>query len=238
MNIFILGVGDAFSVKHYNTCFIVQSETGFNIGIECPHPYLKILSEIKIKNEDIPTIDMIDNFVITHLHADHCSGLETIGFYKKFIEKKTVGINMAWSDLEKFCPMIEPGMGSTIANGKLIKSFPFTFFNPLMNEIGPFTIESHPTLHYTPSRALIIREGDKAIGFSGDTAFNHELIEWLAQADLILHEVGPAPGHTPLEELAKLPQNIRDKIILIHYSDYLKTNIFETAKEGTSIYIG
>jgi len=45
----------------------------------------------------------------------------------------------------------------------------------------------------------------KSIGFSADTAYDPELIEWLDQADVIVHEANYeklcGPAHTPYEKL-------------------------------------
>jgi ribonuclease BN (tRNA processing enzyme) len=239
MKVFILGVGDAFSAINYSTCFIVQSDDGFNLGVECPHPYLKILHDARKINDETPKIEDVDHFVITHLHSDHCGGLETLGFYKKFIEGKTLSLSLGWNDYHRFRDIIRHGMGTTIINEIITKVPEWEYFKcSFESSAGPFKIETRPTMHYIPSQALLIREGNKAIGFSGDTKFSPELIDWLNQADFILHETGPAPGHTPLEHLVALPKELKRKIRLIHYSDALVTDEFRKAKQGETIYIG
>ena len=62
MKVFILGVGDAFTSVHYNTCFIVQSDDGFNLAIECPHPYMKILHDARKINK-APNVAQITNLL-------------------------------------------------------------------------------------------------------------------------------------------------------------------------------
>ena len=85
-------------------------------------------------------------------------------------------------------------------------------------EFGPFAIECRPTRHSIPTRALRIRAGGRCLGLSADTAFDPALIDWLAEADLIVHETGHGP-HTPYEKLAELPARLRAKMRLIHYPD-------------------
>jgi ribonuclease BN (tRNA processing enzyme) len=247
MKVFILGVGDAFTAVNYNTCFIVQSEDGFNLAVECPHPYLRILHDAKKINNEIPEIKDVNNFIITHLHSDHCSGLETIGFYKKFVDKEDLNLTMTWNNHIQHEQMIIPGMGTSLIDGKIIKTYGFEYFKynhmgfgrkePHMSKCGPFIIECNPTEHYVPAQALLITEGNKTLGFSGDTKFDPGLIEWLNKADFILHETGPAPGHTPLENLVALPSEIKRKIRLIHYSDSLITNEFAKSTQAEVIYI-
>jgi len=74
------------------------------------------------------------------------------------------------------------------------------------------------SVHSIPTRALRIRAGGRCLGLSADTAFDPALIDWLAEADLIVHETGHGP-HTPYEKLAELPARLRAKMRLIHYPD-------------------
>jgi ribonuclease BN (tRNA processing enzyme) len=224
MKIFVLGVGDAFTIENYNTCFVVQGENGFNLAVECPHPYMKILHDVKTKSADVPLISDIDHFIITHLHSDHCSGLETVGFYKKFVESKKTNILMSRKDCLNHLNMVEPSMcGIDISNYGSMFNLYFNYFvlNETTSNCGPFEIKIMNTSHYIPAIALLIKDvgSDKTIGFSSDTCFDMNLIKWLDHADLIFHEVGPAPGHSPIEHLSKLSSNIRSKIRLVHYND-------------------
>jgi ribonuclease BN (tRNA processing enzyme) len=234
MKIYILGVGDAFSQKHYSTSFVLESD-GFFLGVECPHPYLKMLKE----NSELKISDM-DNMVITHLHADHCSGLETVAFYKKFVENKKLNVCMNWNDYYAHVGMVSPGMGRAMVDDTLVNVdiWDYIEYN-ILNDVdaipvGPFRISRKNTLHYIPSSALLISDGKYSVGFSGDTGYDPKIIRWLDNADLILHETGPAPGHTPLEDLNKLENRIKDKMMLIHYSDIVETD-FKKAKEGQVI---
>jgi hypothetical protein len=99
--------------------------------------------------------------------------------------------------------------------------------------VGPFEIECRPTRHLVPTTALRIRAGGRTLGVSADTAFDPALIEWLAQADLVLHETGPGI-HTPYDALASLPLETRSKLRLIHYPDELDTaaSVIEPLVQG------
>ena len=46
------------------------------------------------------------------------------------------------------------------------------------------------------TRVLLIEAGGRTFGYSCDTAFDPGLIEFLAPADLILHETNLGPAHT------------------------------------------
>jgi ribonuclease BN (tRNA processing enzyme) len=74
-------------------------------------------------------------------------------------------------------------------------------------------------MHTVPTTAFIVRAGGRCLGYSADTAFDQGLIEWLAGADLIIHETNPGLLHTPYADLAALPGALRAKMRLIHYPD-------------------
>ena len=64
-----------------------------------------------------------------------------------------------------------------------------------------------------------MQAGGRCLGYSADTAFDPTLIDWLAPADLIVHESGTGPMHTPYEKLTDLPAAMRAKMRLVHYAD-------------------
>jgi phosphoribosyl 1,2-cyclic phosphodiesterase len=79
----------------------------------------------------------------------------------------------------------------------------------------------------------------RSIVYSADTCFNPEVLDQLEErgilsaerkaslcsdcsvqpADLLLHEAGVPPTHTPISALAALPESIRRNVRLIHMSD-------------------
>jgi len=221
---------------------IVQSNN-YNLAVECPHPYIRILNDARKINKDVLELKDINDFIITHLHSDHCGGLETLGFYKKFVENKKLIVRMNWNDTQNHRNMVYPSMGTTLINDAIIKLDNYDYFeyrpigenNPV--KCGPFKIKSEITEHYVASHAVIIRKENKSLGFSGDTKFDRNVLEWLGKTDFILHETGPTPGHTPLENLSSLPMELKRKIRLIHYSDDIDTNDFKLAKEGETIWV-
>ena len=62
----------------------------------------------------------------------------------------------------------------------------------------------------------------KAVGrsfaYSSDTPFDKKVIDFVAPADCIFHEVGDYP-HTGLDELMSLDAEIRNKMYLVHHPD-------------------
>ena len=84
--------------------------------------------------------------------------------------------------------------------------------NPLKPVVcGPFSVECRRTIHSVPTFAFRITAGDRMLGYSADTAYDPTLIDWLANADLIVHEATTLTHtgvHTPYEKLAALPESL------------------------------
>jgi hypothetical protein len=103
--------------------------------------------------------------------------------------------------------------------------------------LGPFAIECRFTIHPIPTTAFRIAVGGRSLAFSADTAFDPTLIDWLASADLIVHEATDDNGstvHTPYAQLAQLPASLRQRMRLIHYSDAfdLAASVIEPLQQG------
>ncbi len=107
---------------------------------------------------------------------------------------------------------------------------------------GPFTIECRTTLHSVPTTAFRISASGRVFGFSSDTAWDPSLIDWLAPADLIVHEVtslAHSELHTPYPYLAALPESLRRKMRLTHYPDEfdLEPRSIELLRQGVSYIV-
>jgi hypothetical protein len=74
-------------------------------------------------------------------------------------------------------------------------------------------------IHRVPSCGFLASDGARTLGWSGDTAWDPGHVEWLSEADLVVHETSPAPEHTPVERLNGLPEPLRRKMALIHMGD-------------------
>jgi ribonuclease BN (tRNA processing enzyme) len=220
-----LGVGDTFSERHHPTCLLLTYE-GFHLAIDCPDMYRRVLLEAgKRASRELP-LSTINHVLITHVHGDHMNGLEGVAFYKHFVEQRPLHLvtspevrSVIW-DQRLRAPMERLWNGH--AFGEM--SFEDYFrFEPLSwtkeVSVGPFRVRARQTRHHVPTSALLIEAGGRTLGYSADTAFDPTLIEFLADADLILHETNLGPAHTAYADLAQLPAEIRDRMRLVHYPD-------------------
>ena len=82
-----LGVGNAFSALSYSTCLALEAE-GCWLLIDCPHPIRKMMREASATVAVDLDADAVHAVVLTHLHADHISGVEGLAFYSRFLLKR------------------------------------------------------------------------------------------------------------------------------------------------------
>jgi ribonuclease BN (tRNA processing enzyme) len=216
-----LGVGDAFSARWYSSCLLLEAD-GARLLVDCPHPIRKML-----RDAGAVDLDGVDAVALTHLHADHSSGLESLGFYAFYVLGRRAQIlthprvaeklwsgHLAGSMEESLRP------GATEPERRTLEDF---FEVHALDEaaavtFGPFEIECRFTAHSIPTTALRIRAGGRCLGYSADTGWDEGLIAWLSEADLIVHETNVGV-HTPYEKLAALPAPLRRRMRLIHYPD-------------------
>lgn len=226
LGIIALGVGDAFSARHYSTCIALRGGERWFL-IDCPHPIRKMMHEASQGGVALD-VGTFDAFGVTHLHADHASGLECVGFFSRFVLGRRPRLvahpdvlarlwanhlaagmdSLAWppghgkeAGLEDFFEVVTLDASSTV-------------------RVGPFAIECRRTRHPVPTTALRVEAEGRRVAYSSDTEFDPELIAWLGEADLVLHETGRGL-HTPLERLAELPDTLRRRMRLVHYPDDL-----------------
>src|SRR5262249_8188443 len=64
-----LGVGDAFSARHFSSCLAVTYD-GSWLLVDCPHPILKMLAHAVEKAGRGPEIGALQGVILTHLHGD------------------------------------------------------------------------------------------------------------------------------------------------------------------------
>jgi glyoxylase-like metal-dependent hydrolase (beta-lactamase superfamily II) len=222
-----LGVGDAFSELRYSSCLAVVENDGAFLLIDCPHPILKILREAREATGLPLTADRLAGVALTHLHADHASGLEGLAYYLHYALGRrlrlavhpTVRARLWDGHLAAGMEQLLPRVGADFERHAFEDFFDVV---PLDEgaavDVAGFRVECRHTIHHIPTTALRIAAGGATLGHSADTAFDEGLIAWLAAADLFVHETNHGV-HTPYARLAALPAATRAKMRLTHYPD-------------------
>jgi len=75
-----VGTGSAFNFELGNTSFLLypKEENGSTLLVDCGYTVPAVLA-------DWGKIGKITDIIITHLHADHVGGLETLGFFHYYV---------------------------------------------------------------------------------------------------------------------------------------------------------
>lgn len=171
---------------------------------------------------------LLDAIILTHCHADHDSGtlqkimLEgkitlytTPTVFNSFIRKSAALIPIDKSRLQKAFSFVPIHTGEPINIHGAMFEFNYSF-------------HSIPTIFFQVSHA------GKTFIYSSDTRNDpdhirtmHEkgimsktrrdfLLEFPWDRDVIFHEAGVPPIHTPMKVLTALPASVREKIYLVH----------------------
>src|SRR5262245_54224648 len=95
-----LGVGDAFSAIHYSSSMALEA-AGEWILVDCPHPIQKIIREASARAAAPLAPDLVRGVILTHLHADHASGLEGLAYYTYFYLRRRLPLLLHPAVLER-----------------------------------------------------------------------------------------------------------------------------------------
>ena len=181
------GCGDAFgSGGRFNTCFVVDVE-GLRYAIDFGATSLVALKQVDILHSSFDVV------VISHIHADHCSGIPSMLLDSMLAAKRTKPLIIAGpKDTEqRLRDMMESMLpGSNIMVPKFDLSFvEMELHQP--NKVGehmivtPYPADHTPKTHPT---SLRIEAGGKIVAYSGDTAWTEHVTKVSDGADLFICE--------------------------------------------------
>lgn len=236
LSLTFLGVGSAFTKKYHQTNLLIV-KGGSHLLVDCGTRGPEALHSLGIP------VTKLDNFLITHSHADHIGGLEEVMLMDRYMAHKKPSIiitqeyqELLWgSSLRGGATFNERIDGRylefedywTVERPRPVKGR-LRFLDAACGSIG---IRMFRTMHYPDSASswedsalswgLIL---DGKVLFSSDTRFDPELIQGLDDEfhfQTIFHDCQFFTGgvHASLEELGGLPQAIKARMILVHYGD-------------------
>jgi ribonuclease BN (tRNA processing enzyme) len=249
-----LGTGDAFSAAHHSCASALIYQDGHGDGltrhvllIDCPHPLRKVMRDAARAGGPSLDISDVTACVLTHLHADHASGVEGFLWFSRFAlgKKATLALHddvraRLWdghlaAGMEQL--LVEGGRTQRLTLDDVATCVSLPADAP--TQVGPFSIEARRTVHHIPTYALRVRAGGASVSFSADTAWDEGLLAWLLEADLVVHEAGHGPAHTPLERLLALPEATRARLRLTHLGDDVDRDALpiEALAEGRALVV-
>jgi ribonuclease BN (tRNA processing enzyme) len=226
MRVLITGIGDAFTTRSFGTSALIEAPHG-QVLLDCPELIHRVLHEATAASGWRDDVTTIDHIIITHLHGDHCNGLEMFGFYRRFLRgidptSPVPSVYATQPVLDRLWEKLAPSMDSPRDGvpSTLEDYFQTHLVAPKSEaQIAGLTVRCRFTGHPVPTIGLLISDGKSTLGWSGDTPFEQAHIDWLSEADLIAHESGSGAAHTEIESLNALPDALRAKMRLIHLPD-------------------
>jgi ribonuclease BN (tRNA processing enzyme) len=221
-----LGVGDNFSSRYYPTSLLLFLGAE-RLLIDCPSPLPKILREAADRSGRPIALADLRHVILTHLHGDHSSGLECLGFYSRWqIKRRPVIWTLPAIADDLWEHRLSAAMAYDFSNGLSIEKRysrdDFFEVQPLdphrPADICGARVHIRQTRHAPICFGVKVFFGGRSLGYSSDTLFDPGHIDFLSECDLIIHETGGLI-HTPYDQLAALPEPIRRKVRLIHLAD-------------------
>ena len=243
--LFITGTGCSHAREQMSTNVVVDYN-GFKLGIECPHPIMHQLHMSGLAAEHI------DAWFVTHIHADHVSGLESLAFYRWYQLGKSTTICAAGDvlgPLSRVHKVSALGRQTTLDGEPAGLSLEEVYYGleartsePI--KVGPFLVEVKKVKHVVPTYAVKVTSPDGlSFAYSGDTIADRSTVEWLTKADVFAYDSCGGPIHASHEDLAAmLSSDEKRRCILLHRGDReyesARTEGFIVPDAGYSMLIG
>ncbi len=173
---------------------------------------------------------LIDDLVLTHCHADHDAGT-----LQKLLQEGRVRLHSTHTVIESFVRKYRGVLALTSAQVRALFDFNPVVIGSSVNIAGArflFRYNFHPV----PTLGFDIRYQGRSIAYSGDHLNDpaqltqlHDagllsrsrlegLLDFRWDADLVLHEAGVPPVHTPVSVLMALDESVKARLYLNHIS--------------------
>ncbi len=242
LEIVFIGVGNAFSENLHNLNLILikgDKHILVDFGIRGPDG---LKTNTGLMNYEIETV------LPTHSHSDHIGALELLTLTNRYIGRTVFNkpkLKMIITEEYK-SQLWDHSLKGGLACNEVNDFSEYLGFDDYYDvitpekilknnksrhiiEYGDLKLEFFRTNH-VPDIAKSSQEAflsyglmiDDKVLFSGDTKFDKGLIdEYGRDAEIIYHDCSflPNPVHASIDELRTLDKSIRDKMLLMHYSD-------------------
>lgn len=237
LSLYFIGTGSAFSkTLNQNNLLIVKGDD--HLLIDCGSKCTQTLHNAGV------TVAELQNFLITHSHADHVGGLEEIQLYGRYVSHTPPKMiineeyqEILWgqslrggSEMSESTPLVFEDLWDVI-RPTLVPDLPR---ETSQANIGQINVKMPRTMHY-PNDAPTWKESFWSVGviiddrilFTSDTRFDVDLLQEFDRRynfDMIFHDCQLFTGgvHASLNELKTLPAHFRERIVLMHYGDNWK----------------
>ena len=200
--------------------------------------------DIHLKKMGIPP-RLVRGILLTHCHADHDSGT-----FQKILQENRTVVYTTSTIMHSFLRKYSNVCGY---NPAFLQSL-FRFHELLPHEpikVMGGAITCHYACHTIPCIGFEASYGGKSVYYSGDhaysrnyfdeakgkgimneTRYNFHANKDFSSFDVVLHECGIPPIHTPASELEKLPAACKKKMYVVHCADNKVPEGFRAPPKG------
>ncbi|MHB2016831.1 MAG: cyclic nucleotide-binding domain-containing protein [Candidatus Xenobia bacterium] len=187
-------------------------------------------STIWLRHHGIPP-KIVDAIILSHCHADHDAGT-----FQKILEESKVDVyttpTVLGTLMRKYSALSELSLAFL---RRLFRYRPVTIGSPIRIHGAEFRF--FYSLHSIPTIGFEMFYGGKSLVFSGDTLNEPDTIQQMCEQGvmtemrrdsllnfpwertLILHEAGVPPIHTKASFLATLPEDVKERVRLVHIAE-------------------
>ena len=216
-----LGPSHGFDPKDNTSGFIIWLN-GNGIMIDPPVNTTEWLVESNVNPK------FIDSIILTHCHADHDAGT-----FQKILEESRITVYTTPTVMSSFLRKYSAFSGESILFlRKFFNYQPLYMGRPFFLHGGEFDI--FYSVHSIPTMGFKLRFQGQSFVYSsdhqGDPSVQKELLnkklitkerykqlqEFPWDSDVIYHESGIAPLHTPITYLNSLPEEVQVKTVIYH----------------------
>ena len=221
MKVELIGTGSIGS-KNISACALINEE----ILIDLPNGVIK---RLKQTGHDVTKIKTV---LITHMHGDHFFDVPFFMLERFFTKpENSVKLYCPVGGKEKIKQLIELGFPGDYEKINAPINLEIIEFEDLQNEIisNDIFVDSKIVDHHRtkPAHGFIIKEGNKSIGFSGDSNLCDAIEEIVQECDISVLDMSFAenkkPAHMGFDDIEYLCNKYKNKkIITTHMRDFTK----------------
>lgn len=217
----VLGAGHGFNPDTQTSGMIIWSNRR-GVMVDPPVNAIDSLMELGVNPK------LVDNLILTHCHADHDAGI-----LQKILQEGKLNLYTTRTIFESFIRKAAAltGLQQERLRG-LVNFFPVQTGHSYTISGAEFRFNY--TLHSIPTISMEVTMGGRSMVYSSDTMNSPQYIEQLFEQgvvsreradflinfpwdkDLIFHEAGLPPLHTPIDYLLTLPLAVRHRMYLLH----------------------
>lgn len=243
LELFFIGVGSAFASRNNQTNLLIikgDSHVMVDFGMTGPQALLQTAG---LKPTDIELV------LPTHSHADHVGGIECLALMNRYVGMRMMDkpkMKMIISeDYQRVLweQTLKGGLEWNEKGPNDAQKLQFSDFFDVTRpqwkqwapreifevEVGDLKLELFRTSHIPEQsagwEAHFISYGlfiDEHVFFSGDTKYDRQLVDlYSPRSEVMFHDCQFFPGavHAYIEDLRTLPEDVKERMHLVHYGD-------------------